>query len=55
MVLVIYLNSATKVLLRRNFSACTVNVQQSLKVPCVLYTCTLNLPLTRHQKSTCAL
>jgi len=48
-----FTNYGSKVLCRRNFTACTGNTMQSLKVPCVLlFTCASNLPLTRHQKST---
>ena len=41
-----------KALLRQKFIAYNGNIWRSLKLPCVVHTCTSILPLTRRQKST---
>ena len=48
-------NYAATVLLRWNITACTSNIRQRQKVPCILYTCTSILPLNMCPKSSCAL
>jgi len=45
-------NCAIKVPRRRNYIACTGNIQQSLNVPCILY---FNFTPTRGQKFTSTL